>query len=572
MMIIAIALMWLTPLFAQCYGASKRKSRSSYLLQKADKCRASLFASKKKKKFRHYWLRCINRYDYIAKKYPKSPEAPLALYREARLYTYLYRYSGYKKDIEKALGLYRRVVEKYPSNSVADDAQYRIGEIYYKYKKDPAKAYVEFLRVDIKFPSGDYRPKAKKMLNVLAPQLRKSDLIKESEKARKRNGAGSARVKDIRHWSTPNYTRVVVDLDRPVKYTHNLLKKDPDSSKPRRIYIDLKGTRIGSNIDNQIPIKDGLLRRVRAGQYNHSTVRVVLDLESVSAYKVFHLYDPFRIVVDVKRALNGKAAKKKVTVALPKRKVRHGIKKAKKPDTTVTLARQLGLNVNTIVIDPGHGGKDPGCYLGKGYKEKNIVLRIAKILARKLRRKLGCQVFLTRTTDVYLPLERRTAIANMKKADLFISLHVNAHRKRWVHGIETYYLNMATDERAVLVAARENATSEKNISDLQAILNDLLMNTKIHESSRLAHEIQKGMISELSKKYSRIRSLGVKQAPFYVLIGAQMPSVLIETGFLTNPTERRRLLNPTYEMRLAEGIAKGIRRYIDSINEVYLGG
>ncbi|RLB25753.1 MAG: N-acetylmuramoyl-L-alanine amidase, partial [Deltaproteobacteria bacterium] len=143
---------------------------------------------------------------------------------------------------------------------------------------------------------------------------------------------------------------------------------------------------------------------------------------------------------------------------------------------------------------------------------------------------------------------------------------------RWVHGIETYYLNMATDERAVLVAARENATTQKNISDLQAILNDLLLNTKIHESSRLAHEIQKGMTSELRRRYRNIRSLGVKQAPFYVLIGAQMPSVLIETGFLTNPTERKRLLSPTYEARLAEGIAKGIKSYIDSINLVYQGG
>ncbi|RLB43681.1 MAG: N-acetylmuramoyl-L-alanine amidase [Deltaproteobacteria bacterium] len=325
-------------------------------------------------------------------------------------------------------------------------------------------------------------------------------------------------------------------------------------------------------MDTQIPIKDGLLHRARAGQYKNSTVRVVLDLASIGAYKVFHLYDPFRIVVDVKRS-SCQEIKKQQKVTLPsKRRVRHGIRRKDKPDNAVTLARQLGLNVNRIVIDPGHGGKDPGCYIGKGIKEKDIVLRIAKILAKKLKKKLGCEVYLTRTRDVFLPLERRTAIANMKKADLFISLHVNAHRKRWVHGIETYYLNMATDERAVLVAARENATSQKNISDLQAILNDLLLNTKIHESSRLAYDIQKGITSELSKRYSRIRSLGVKQAPFYVLIGAQMPSVLIETGFLTNPTERKRLLNPTYEAHLAEGIANGIKRYIDSINLVYQGG
>ncbi|HDM10577.1 MAG TPA: N-acetylmuramoyl-L-alanine amidase [Desulfobacteraceae bacterium] len=553
-------------------GAVKGKSRATYLLEKADKCKASLFASKKKKKFRHYWLKCINRYDYIAKTYPKSDEAPLALYREARLYTLLHLYSGSRKDLDQALTLYRQIVERYPSHGVADDAQYRIGEIYYKYKKDPAKAYVEFLRVDIKYPMGNYRPKAKKMLNKLALQLRKKDLIKEAQEVKRQNRNGLAKVKDIRHWSTPNYTRVVVDLDRPVKYTHNLLEEDPTSGKPRRIYIDLQGVRVSPDIDTQIPIKDGLLHRARAAQYKNSTVRVVLDLESIGAYKIFHLYDPFRIVVDVKRAQGAKPKEKKTIAKLPKRRVRHGIRKNKKPDNSVTLARQLGLNVNRIVIDPGHGGKDPGCYVGRGVREKDIVLRIAKILAKKLKQKLGCEVYLTRTKDVFLPLERRTAIANMKKADLFISLHVNAHRKRWVHGIETYYLNMATDERAVLVAARENATTQKNISDLQAILSDLLLNTKIHESSRLAYDIQKGITSELSRRYSRIRSLGVKQAPFYVLIGAQMPSVLIETGFLTNSTERKRLLNHTYQARLAEGIAKGIKRYIDSINLVYQGG
>ena len=568
----SFVLVFASPTFRDCEASTKSPSKATILLKRADRCRARLLASKKKKKYRHYWLRCINHYAHVAKAYPKSSEAAFALYREARLYAMLYIYSGLDKDLGKALSLYRKIVEKYPSHRIADDAQYRIGEIYYKYKKDPAKAYVEFLRVGIKFPSSDSRPKAEKMLDKLAVQLKKKDLMKEVAEAKKYDGGGLAKVKDIRHWSTPNYTRVVVDLDRPVGYQHHLLKEDISTGKPRRIYIDIKGARVGSDIDTRIPIKDGLLQRARAGQYASSMVRVVLDLASIGGYKVFHLYDPFRIVVDVKRAPGDRRKGPATPSRTTKRKVRKGIRRKEKPDTAITLARQLGLNVNRIVIDPGHGGKDPGCYQGRACKEKDIVLRIAKILAGKLRKKLGCEVFLTRTKDVFLPLERRTAIANMKKADLFISLHVNAHRKRWVHGIETYYLNMATDERAVLVAARENATTQKNISDLQAILNDLLLNTKIHESSRLAHEIQKGMTSELRRRYRNIRSLGVKQAPFYVLIGAQMPSVLIETGFLTNPTERKRLLSPTYEARLAEGIAKGIKSYIDSINLVYQGG
>jgi N-acetylmuramoyl-L-alanine amidase len=298
---------------------------------------------------------------------------------------------------------------------------------------------------------------------------------------------------------------------------------------------------------------------------------VVLDIESIEDYKVFHLHDPFRIVMDVRRSENG-GGKDTSKVTRKERTVRKGVIRTKGPDSTVSLARQLGLNVKTIVIDPGHGGKDPGCHTRGNVSEKNIVLSVARILAKKLEEKIGCKVFLTRDRDTFLPLERRTAIANMKKADLFISLHTNAHKNKKIRGLETYFLNMATDERAVMVAARENATSEKNISDLQAILNDLMLNTKIHESSRLAYAVQKGMMSKLSRTNRQVRNLGVKQAPFYVLIGAQMPAILVETGFLTNYAERKRLLNKEYQKKVAEGICNGIDAYIKSIDKVYQGG
>jgi N-acetylmuramoyl-L-alanine amidase len=378
-------------------------------------------------------------------------------------------------------------------------------------------------------------------------------------------------VKDIRHWSTPNYTRVVIDLEGPVKYKHNLLKPDPDLKKPRRLYIDLENTRVSSRIESAIPIKDGLLRTARAGQYTKDTVRVVLDTESMEGYKVFHLHDPFRIVVDVQRTEKRETADE-TRLALNKRTVRKGVRKAEAPDDSVSLAGQLGLNVKSIVIDPGHGGKDPGCNSRGGVKEKSVVLSIAKMLAKKIKEETGCEVSLTRNDDIFLPLERRTAIANMKKADLFISLHINAHRNRNIQGLETYFLNMATDERSMMVAARENATSEKNISDLQAILNDLMLNTKIAESSRLAYEVQKGMVSRVKRRYKRVKDLGVKQAPFYVLIGAQMPAILVETGFLTNRVERKRLISKKYQETIAEGISKGVNAYIKGIDQAYKGG
>jgi len=550
----------------------KTPEKASELLEKAGRSKKVLFGSAKKKRYRHNWIKCAAQYEVVYDRYPISPSAAPALYQAADLYTRLYKYSNKSKDLDTAIALYRKLVAKHGDHFLADDAQYRIGEIYYRIKNDPSQAYVEFLKVDVRFPKGDMRPRAKKMLDKLAVTLNR-------KKERKNSTEGPATekqramVKNIRYWSTPNYTRVVIDVKSPVKYEHHLLKADPSHKKPRRLYLDLHNARVSRRIDSVVPIKDDLLQKARAGQYTENTVRVVLDTEKLVGYNVFHLYDPFRIVVDVRGFEKRKTQSlQKPVVSAKKRKARPGIRKTEKPDQTISLARQLGLNVNRIVIDPGHGGKDSGCETHRKYKEKNITLALAKRLASRLKKEIGCEVFLTRDKDVFLSLEQRTAIANIKKADLFISLHVNAHKDGRIHGLETYFLNMATDQRAVMVAARENATSEKNISDLQTILNDLMMNTKIRESSRLAHQVQKGMVGGAKKRYKGIRSLGVKQAPFYVLIGAQMPAVLVEVGFLSNRTERKRLTNKTYQERLAAGICDGIKCYIESIDSSYQGG
>ncbi|MCP4577844.1 MAG: AMIN domain-containing protein [Deltaproteobacteria bacterium] len=549
----------------------KTPKKAVELLKKADITKKDLYGSVKKKRYRHNWIKCAAQYKAIYDGYPKSSSAPRALYQAADLYTRLYKYSHKNEDLDTAIALYRQLVAGYGDHFLADDAQYRIGEIYYSIKKDPSQAYVEFLKVDVRFPKGDMRPRAKKKLDQLAVTLNRKMKRKNGE-----NGPVSenhrAMVKDIRYWSTPNYTRVVIDVKSPVKYEHHLLKADPGHKKPR-LYLDLHNARVSKRIDSVVPIKDDLLQKARAGQYTENTVRVVLDTEKLVGYNVFHLYDPFRIVVDVRgfEKRKTKPPQKKLPLA-KKRKVRRGIKKTEKPDQTISLARQLGLNVNRIVIDPGHGGKDSGCRSHGKYKEKNITLSLAKRLASRLRKELGCEVLLTRNKDTFLSLERRTAIANMKKADLFISLHVNAHKDTRIHGLETYFLNMATDQQAVMVAARENATSEKSISDLETILNDLMMNTKIRESSRLAHQVQKGMVRGANKRYKGIRSLGVKQAPFYVLIGAQMPAVLVEVGFLSNRVERKRLMSKAYQERLAAGISLGIKRYIESIDSSYKEG
>ena len=550
----------------QCNSALSPAS----LLDTADQCRQQLYKSASKMKYRHNWLNCIDKYETIYIKYSSSSEAPWAAYRAAGMYIGLYGYSGASGDLEKGLDLYRNVVDRYKEHRVADDAQYKIGEIFYKYKKDSTQAYVEFLKVEIKFPSGDMKSDAQKMMDKLSPSLSNGNGLPAKVVPGSSSVEGLMAVKDIRHWSTPTYTRVVVDVDGAVEYDAHLLKADSKLKKPQRLYMDLENTFVSSSINKYIPIKDGLLQTARAGQYDKKTVRVVFDISNMDSYKIFHLYDPFRIVVDVKGGvrvpdLAGIAAKTGISSkGTSTRPAGRGTKKTASPAESISLARQLGLNVERIVLDPGHGGKDPGCSF-KGIYEKDIVLKLAKMVKSRLEKDLGCEVFLTRTTDKFMPLDERTAFANVKKADLFVSLHVNAHKQSGVNGIETYYLNMATDEDAVMVAARENATSQKNISDLQGILNDLMLNTKITESSKLAYDIQNAIIAGVKKSYKTVKSLGVKQAPFYVLVGAEMPAILIETGFITNYTERQRLQSDQYYDVISRSIVSATDTYIKSI-------
>jgi N-acetylmuramoyl-L-alanine amidase len=227
-------------------------------------------------------------------------------------------------------------------------------------------------------------------------------------------------------------------------------------------------------------------------------------------------------------------------------------------------AKQARRDCPLIVVDPGHGGHDYGSsgYLKKVY-EKDIALQIAGRLAKKIRKKLPYEVLMTRNSDSYLTLEERTAIANTKNADLFISIHTNDSENQSTYGIETYVLNLATENSEITVAARENATSTKNISDLQTILTDIMQNTKIDESSLLASYIQDSSYKYLRSRYTDVKNNGVKKAPFYVLLGARMPAVLIETSFISNPRECKRLSSASYQDHLCEGIINGIRKYVE---------
>jgi len=370
--------------------------------------------------------------------------------------------------------------------------------------------------------------------------------------------APRAVVKEIRHWSNPSYTRVVISLDRKAAYAPHLLKKDPKINKPwRRLYIDIKGARLGPGIHRAIHIDDGLLKKARAGQYDRDTVRVVLDTESIEDYKIFPLSDPFRIVIDV---TGGKGA-------LPAAGRASTAKKPVPSTEGASLREQLGLKVRTIVIDAGHGGRDPGAVGKRGLKEKTVTLKIARMLKARLKKDLDAKIILTRKTDVYIPLEERTAIANSRDADLFISIHINSSPRRAASGVETYILNISNNDEAKRVAARENATSTRSASDLEYILSDLIKTVNNNDSARLAESVHGRLVSSLKSRYSKIRSNGVKGAPFYVLVGTKMPSILVEASFISNPREERRLRDQRYLRTVVDGIAEGVIRYIKQIND-----
>jgi N-acetylmuramoyl-L-alanine amidase len=367
-----------------------------------------------------------------------------------------------------------------------------------------------------------------------------------------------AALTSVRFLSWKDYTRVMLDLSQDAKYEVRRLKEDPAKKMPARVYVDIHGARVGTAFREPIPVEDGLLRQVRVGQYSEDVVRVVLDMANLGTHNAFVLPDPYRLVIDVygqnvmtRVALKEPAAKSDVSAG---NSAARGAKAAPQPPSAANGLRK-------IVLDPGHGGKDPGAIGPGGITEKEIVLNIAKKLAEKLRREMGVEVVLTRTDDRFVALEDRTARANAEDADLFISLHMNASPNPGARGIETYYLDNTTDEAAIRLAARENATSRRNISDLQFILSDMMQSMKQEDSIALAHRLQGSLVEGMNRVMSDVKDLGVKQALFYVLVGARMPSVLVEMFFISNRIEGRAMSRQKYQDAMVEALFDGIQKY-----------
>ena len=373
-----------------------------------------------------------------------------------------------------------------------------------------------------------------------------------------------ARILGVREFSTPDYARIVFILNREAfDFKSGVLRK------PSRIFIDLPRGRIepSAQIPRFSPEKS-IVSRLRFGKPRKSHLRLVIDIAKNHdvKYRIFTLPSPQRIVVDVwakSTRVSKREGHNRPEPDKSARATRSPPRRKKLTRREMNLAQRFRNRLGRIVLDPGHGGKDPGAIGLSGLREKRVALDIAFRTRRVLRRVLpGNRVYLTRTTDRYISLSDRTSFANENDADIFVSIHANSARSRRIHGIETYLLSEASSSRALRLAARESGTTLARMSDLQKILNDLGLRSKVTESQQLARQVQQAMLSRLRPGYRGIRDLGVKRGPFYVLLGAQMPSILVEVAFISNRREARRMSSPKYRQALAEGIARGIMRFV----------
>lgn len=557
-------------------------SHSSYAEDKGEKLYTetfqlykSLAVSQEKVNNKEIWDTIARAFYSIYINYPESDKAPSSLFISGKMYEEMGERFGSEDDLDKAADYSRLFVKRYPDSNLADDAQLRVARIVEKNSK--SQAYLEYEKVIEDYPNGDMRTIAKNKTQDLAlfkPALKTTDVGKDDSDAAETApsdlaGSGLVNVREIRHWSTDNFTRVVIHLDKETPFKPILLKEDPASGKPPRLFVDIYDTKVDKNLYVE-PITKGLLEEIKFARNTKDSVRVVLYIKSFEDYKVFALKDPFRIVMDIQG--NPKAHE---DYNVTKQDTEDYKYESKLPDDQVSsLSEALGLKIRTIVIDAGHGGHDPGAIGPSGLKEKQVTLNIAKALKEKLDkegRKYGItNVYLTRSDDRFIPLEERTGIAKKMGADLFISIHCNAARDKQAYGTETYFLSLTKDQRSLAVAARENATTSISRGEMSKVLKQYLLSAKIQESQRLAGYVQNSVVTNMSSKYQPVSNKGVKRAPFIVLIGADIPSILVETAFITNPRDEKRLESNDYIDELADGIFAGIKRFSTEVQTASL--
>jgi len=690
----------------------------------AERLREALNGRPAADRSRREYQRVIEGYRRVYYGSPAASKADPSVVAVAELLVEMGRQFNDPKVLRSAIGQYQFLRREYPGSRFRFDALFTMGEIYKDDLDDPAKAHAAFQEFVRRYPHHRLAVQAREALaepvqqaaskkgaaEDLGEDLKEQDennedkgksdasSAKQATKPDEKQPPKLARVTGIRHWSTPDYTRVAIDLEQDVKFDSQRI------DHPDRIFFDLRGTVLASTlVGKSFDGDNGFLKKIRVAQFKEDQTRVVLEVDSLSQYDAFLLPNPYRLIVDIHgktkapktpgesaiadakqdpepvpgetqaRAKNKTkdtktADKAETTTASAKsetnlkstdanedddadmaadpptkavkdavgkrsvvknniakdtvakdtvRKMPDGAAKPARTDAAPastdtssddddsaapektsskskrgnkanddmvarearpsangdrSLIRALGLKIGKIVIDPGHGGHDTGTIGPNGVREKDVVLDVSRRLGRMLRQQLGAQVIYTRSDDTFIPLETRTAIANRERADLFISVHANSSDDPDARGVETYYLNFTSSKDALEVAARENAVSQKSIYELQDLVKKIALKEKIDESREFASDVQSSLYSSLASKSSSLRNRGVKKAPFIVLIGANMPSILAEISFVSNPGDARRLQTSEHRQQIAESLYRGVARYVNGLSGVKVAG
>ena len=472
-------------------------------------------------------------------------------------------------DFRLVANKYWDIVRRYPTTGYADNALWQAGSLSmesfrrFAQDRDKYRAVQLFQWLREQYPHSPMVAKATSQIEELSVSPASSGSSPSPETT----------IRAVQREVLAEVVRVTVEMDREVPFYQERL------ANPSRLFFDLKGTRtVPALVDAALRYDDDVVREIRLGRHPNSTTRIVLDLENVGRYSVFTLYEPYRIVIDCERPGMASAiavapaqaeetmADKPVGTGVPHPPARTPVAPTVNSGGKFSVARQLGLGVSRVVIDAGHGGHDPGA-TAFGLAEAELVLDVSLRLEKLLQQQPGMEVVLTRQTDGYVSLEERTEIANRESADMFLSIHANASANGTAAGVETYFLNFALNRQAEAVAARENAASGKTMNSLTGIVKAITLNSKLNESRDLAALIQGSLVRGLRPSNKSVRDLGVKQAPFMVLIGAAMPSVLAEISFVTNRQEARLLKSSAYRQKIAESLLAGILKYQQSLKK-----
>jgi N-acetylmuramoyl-L-alanine amidase len=542
------------------------------------------------------WRRCIAFFDGYYERNPKSGKASAALFSAGKLKQEHYRLRRDRSDLDGSVKSFNELIRNFPTSSLADDALYRIGCMRQDAFDQPERARKAFSHILEKYPSGDMAVNAKARLAKLGPEkavaaptaetapaesvavaeadveteapesapaeptteeaaatksnddIEESDLVAADADSDKTEYVRSGEAADAFNRATllgvdvkeaSGTTAVDLVIDRDVEHSVEFTELGLRTGSPPELEVILLHTKAAKDLRRERLLESNCIDSYKVkGLILSSGIKVTFKLRPEIGYKV-------------KRSGRG------LKVTFSPTSVATAV-----PSAEGAAGKASESSDYTIVIDPGHGGDEDGAIGPGGTKEKDVTLAIAKRLANELRSKLGARVYLTRTRDTTMTLEQRNQVAVRKKADLFISIHANASRDRSISGIETYFLNNASDEAAARLAARENRNAGKKLTEVEHILSTMLQNYDAAESMELAKNVHGRLAKKVTRKHGRIKDRGVRSALFYVLVGAKCPAILVETAFISNPKEEKLLKNRKYQRNVADAIADGVKGYL----------